>query len=118
LPKTEKVKESAAGFFLNHGSEMTKDKLILPGLALFLLMFVTSPFIARAEERVLSFDVTAAMQSDGAMIVTERIRVNIEHKTIRHGITHAHPIKERHDGRKLRHCLRGRFCTKAGWLSI
>jgi len=82
---------------------MTKKKLILPGLALFLLMLVASPFIARAEERVLSFDVTAAMQSDGAMIVTERIRVNIERKLIRQGITHAFPIKEVYDGRKLRH---------------
>ena len=82
---------------------MTKMKLILPGLTLFLLMLVTSPFIARAEERVLSFDVTAALQSDGAMIVTERIRVNIEQKVIRHGITHAYPIKEVYDGRKLRH---------------
>jgi len=82
---------------------MTKKKLILSSLALFLLMLVASPFIALAEERVLSFDVTAVMQSDGSMIVTERIRVNIEHHKIRHGITHAYPIKEVYDGRKLRH---------------
>ena len=83
---------------------MTKKKLILPGLALFLLMLVASPLSVLAEgERVLSFDVTAVMQSDGAMIVTERILVNIERKRIRQGITLAYPIKAAYDGRKLRH---------------
>ena len=54
-------------------------------------------------ERALSFDVTAALQADASMIVTECIRVNIEHKIIRRGITHAYPIKEIYDGRKVRH---------------
>ncbi len=80
-----------------------KKKLILRALTLFLLLFVTFPFAAQAEERVLSFDVTAAMQNDGAMVVTERIRVIIEHKLIRQGITHAFPVKELYDGKKLRH---------------
>lgn len=82
---------------------MRKRKLILQRLVFFLLLFAAFPFGAQAEERVLSFDVTAAMQSDGTMIVTERIRVHIERKRIRHGITHAYPIKERYDGRNLRH---------------
>lgn len=71
-------------------------------VCLFLILIVFSVAV-RAEERVLSFEVTAALQSDASMIVTERIRVNIEHKIIRHGLTHAFPIKELYDGRKLRH---------------
>ena len=82
---------------------MTRKKSLLSGCIFFLLILMASPYGAQAAERVLSFDVTAAMQSDGVMIVTERIRVNIEHRQIRHGITHAYPIKERYDGRNLRH---------------
>ena len=82
---------------------MRRRKSLLSGVILFLLVLMASPFSAQAEERVLSFDVTAVMQSDGSMIVTERIRVNIEHKRIRHGITHAYPIKKRYDGHNLRH---------------
>ena len=81
---------------------MTK-KSLLSGFLFFLLVLAASPYNAQAQERVLNFDVTAAMRSDGSMIVTERIRVNIKHKQIRHGITHAYPIKERYDGWKLRH---------------
>ncbi|MDY0274109.1 MAG: DUF2207 domain-containing protein [Desulfomicrobium sp.] len=82
---------------------MTRRKSLLSGFIFFLLVLMASPYSAQAQERVLSFDVTAAMQSNGAMIVTERIRVNIEHRLIRHGITHAYPIKERYDDWKLRH---------------
>jgi len=82
---------------------MIIKRQLLPALALLLSLLVALPCVARADERVLSFDVTAALQRDGSMIVTERILVNIEHKNIRQGITHAFPIKEAYDGRKLRH---------------
>ncbi|MDL2216115.1 DUF2207 domain-containing protein [Desulfovibrio sp. OttesenSCG-928-M14] len=82
---------------------MRCKKLILAGLVLFLLGLSTFPLTAMAEERVLSFDVTAELQADASMIVTERIKVNIEHKIIRQGITHAFPIKEPYDDTKIRH---------------
>jgi len=83
---------------------MNIKRLLLLAFALLLSLLVAFPGLAQAEgERVLSFDVTADLQRDGSMIVTERIRVNIEHKNIRQGITHAFPIKEAYDGRRLRH---------------
>ncbi len=79
-----------------------KQFTLIPVL-LFLLLFVLFTPDLRSEERVLSFDVTAAIQEDASMLVTERIRVNIEQKRIRQGITHALPIRERYENTKLRH---------------
>lgn len=81
---------------------MRIQRLLFFGSFLFFLIFSAFPFAAKAEERVLNFAVIAEVQKDASMIVTEQITVNIEHKIIRRGITHAFPIKEIYDDRKLR----------------
>ena len=57
---------------------------------LFLFLFVSAslliPSAARAAERIISFDVTMAVQSNGSAIVEETITVNAEHIQIRRGI--------------------------------
>lgn len=70
---------------------------------LFFLFFVCISSSAQADERVLEYTVVANLHEDGSMVVTERIRVIIEQILIRHGITHAFPIKKRYDGTKLQH---------------
>ena len=66
------------------------------------LFFLLSPllfsFSVHAKERILSFDVTAELRGDSSLLVTERIRVIIEHKTINHGIYRVLPISQRLEG--------------------
>ena len=64
----------------------------------FLLSFLLFSFSAHAGERMLSFDVTAELRGDSSLLVTERIRVIIEHKTINHGIYRVLPISQRLEG--------------------
>lgn len=71
--------------------------------AVLALLLWAWPAAVSGQERVISFEVTAALQRDASLIVTERIRVHIEQKIIRQGITHAFPVKQRYDGLKLRH---------------
>ncbi|GAB1410471.1 DUF2207 domain-containing protein [Desulfovibrionales bacterium] len=76
-------------------------------LAVFALImcfvFVALSCEGWARERVLSLDVHAELKPDASMVVTERIRVIIEHDRIRHGLTYAYPIKEKYGDRALRH---------------
>ena len=80
-----------------------RRRLINAALTAFCLLLLGLPQAALAEERVISFEVKADLQDDASMVVTERIRVNIEQKIFRQGITHAFPVKNLYDGRKLRH---------------
>ena len=52
------------------------------------------PFTALAEERIISFDVTAELREDSSLLITERIHVNIEHKAIKHGIYRVLPMSQ------------------------
>ncbi|MBR6000689.1 MAG: DUF2207 domain-containing protein, partial [Oxalobacter sp.] len=47
------------------------------------------------KERILDYDVSAVVEKDASMTVTERITVNVENVKIRHGITRTYPIKMR-----------------------
>lgn len=79
-----------------------RKKLQLCGLLVFFI-FIVAPFVAQADERALHFDVTAKVLEDGSMVVRERIHVHIKQMIIRHGITHAFPIKERYGDKNIRH---------------
>ncbi len=46
-------------------------------------------------ERILNYDISAIIDKDASMTVTERITVNVENMKIRHGITRTYPIKMR-----------------------
>lgn len=46
-------------------------------------------------ERILNYDISAVIDKDAAMTVTERITVNVENQKIRHGITRTYPIRMR-----------------------
>ena len=57
-----------------------------------------------AEERILAYDVVAELQKDSSLRMTERIRVNIEHEAIRHGIYRVYPTRRRlENGKPKRH---------------
>jgi uncharacterized membrane protein YgcG len=63
-------------------------RLLLLGLLALLL-----PQAAAAEERILDFDSKVAIQPDGAIDVTETIRVNVENVAINHGIYRDFPTR-------------------------
>lgn len=46
-------------------------------------------------ERILDYDISAIIDKDASMIVTERITVNVENIKIKRGITRTYPIKTR-----------------------
>ena len=71
--------------------------LLLTALALLSVL----PLQLRAQERILSYDSTVAVNADGSMDVEERIRVRAEGEAIRHGINRDFPTRyrDRHGNR-------------------
>ena len=65
--------------------------------ALFLLVFSQS---VEARESIRSMVVIAKFDPDGSTTVVERIKVNIEHKRIKHGLYRVFP-SSKVDGTKL-----------------
>lgn len=59
--------------------------------------------IALADERILDYAVSARLEEDASLIVTERLTVHIESEAIRHGIYRIYPVKERVGEDGLRH---------------
>ncbi len=49
---------------------------------------------AYAEERIHNYDVSAVLEKDGSLLVTENITVNVEHEQIKHGITRTYPVRQ------------------------
>lgn len=69
--------------------------------AFFALIFLARP--AAAEERILGFDSRIAIQRDGALDVTEAIRVQVENVAINHGIFRDFPTRyEAPGGRRVK----------------
>ncbi len=66
---------------------------VLAAGALLALAFMARP--AAAAEEILSYDVSVDVAKDGALDVTERIRVNAEGNRIRHGIYRDFPVAYR-----------------------
>jgi uncharacterized membrane protein YgcG len=56
-----------------------------------------------AREEILSYDVDATLRTDGVMVVRETIKVNVENRKIRHGITRSYPVRQRVGEKGLRH---------------
>lgn len=56
------------------------------GRALVILLLMIAPLAARAEERITDFDVAIEVETDGDILVTEKISVIAEGYTIRRGI--------------------------------
>ena len=71
-------------------------------LLLFALSFLAVPRHARAEERIVSLDVIAELQEDSSLLMTERIRVTIEHNSIKHGIYRVFPLSQVLENNKYR----------------
>ena len=61
-------------------------------LALLACLALSSP--APADERILSYDVAAALAADAELTVTETIRVRSEGRRIRRGITRSYPVRQ------------------------
>ena len=77
------------------------NRYVLAGLAALLAAFL--PQAARAEERIHSFDSQIAILADGALEVTETIRVSVEHDAINHGIFRDFPTRyDAPGGRRVR----------------
>jgi uncharacterized membrane protein YgcG len=57
------------------------------------LVLILAPGLAQAAEEILSFDVLVEVQPDGALEVTERIRVTAEGREIRRGIYRDFPVE-------------------------
>jgi len=67
-----------------------------------LLTLLLSGQLARAEERIHSFDSTITVRTDGTLDVRESIRVNAEHRAINRGIFREFPtIYRAADGRDI-----------------
>ena len=64
---------------------------VLLSLSIF---FLASIHIAQARESIIAFDVTAELLQDSSLRITERIRVNIEHKAIKRGIYRVLPMSQ------------------------
>lgn len=77
-------------------------------LIIFLMLLAMAfPALSQAAgeggERILDYAVTARVEEDASLVVTERITVSIEHKAIIHGIYRIYPVKIRENGDVLRH---------------
>jgi uncharacterized membrane protein YgcG len=70
--------------------------LLIAALALL------SPASGQAEERILSWRSDIDVRADGALDVTETIRVNVEGYQINHGIYRDFPTTYERDGRRVR----------------
>ena len=81
-------------------------RIPIRGLSVCILLFVLLagfPASAAAEEKILNYDVTATLEKDASLLITERITVNIERKKIRRGIYRTFPVRQRLQGRVLKH---------------
>ncbi|MGE9984938.1 DUF2207 domain-containing protein [Desulfovibrio sp. SGI.169] len=79
-------------------------RFCLTALWLLPLVFLLSRAdVALADERILDYAVSARLEEDASLVVTERIVVNIEQEAIRHGIYRLYPVKERVGEDGLRH---------------
>lgn len=67
------------------------------------IFFLCSADAAEAEERILAYAVSARLEQDASLVVTERITVNIELDAIQHGIYRMYPVRERVGEDGLRH---------------
>ena len=82
-----------------------KKRVVLQICTIFLSLAVfslTSIHIAQARESIVAFDVTAELLQDSSLRITERIRVNIEHKTIKRGIYRVLPMSQNLANNKYR----------------
>jgi uncharacterized membrane protein YgcG len=66
-------------------------RLLIAALAALLALLL--PQVAAAEERILNYDSKVAVQADGALDVTETIRVRVENVAINHGIYRDFPTR-------------------------
>ena len=77
---------------------MKKSNIILH-VCIILLFLAASSFVfagqAKAKEHIRAFDVTAELLEDSSLRITERIRVNIEHVNIKHGIYRIIPMSQK-----------------------
>lgn len=60
---------------------------------LFLATLLGCP-IVQAAERILDYNVSAVLEKDASLLVTEHITVNAEHDKIKHGITQTYPVRK------------------------
>ena len=77
---------------------MHQNRITLQAFIVFLLLAISPlvfPFAAKAKERIIAFDVTAEVQEDSSLFITERIRVMIEHNAIKHGIYRVLPTSRK-----------------------
>lgn len=74
---------------------------------LLMLLALAFPVLSQAAgeggERILDYAVTARVEEDASLVVTERITVSIEHNAIIHGIYRLYPVRIRENGDVLRH---------------
>ena len=78
----------------NSGAPVKKINSALQASVILLLLAMASLFFtghADAKERIVAYDVTAELQEDASLLMTERIRVTIEHVSIKHGIYRVFP---------------------------
>ena len=70
----------------------TKFLVICTSVMLLLsMLFLVLPGTVQAEERILFFISGVQFDKDGTISVTELIKVNVEHKDIKHGIYRTYP---------------------------
>lgn len=78
--------------------------------ALFIFLMMLAMFFpaqsqaaSKDGERILDYAVTACVEKDASLVVTERITVSIAHNAIIHGIYRLYPVKIRENDNALRH---------------
>ena len=67
---------------------MRTSKKILLVIPLILALFASAAY---ASERIMSMDVMGIVSADAHLTVTERLRVRVENKDIKHGIIRNFP---------------------------
>ena len=85
-----------------HGEHMHRPSSWLFFFAIFSLCLAV-PCPSAADERILSYDVSATLEKDSSLRVVERITVNVERKRIKRDFPRSFPIKEILSGNKMRH---------------
>ena len=85
-----------------HGEHMHRPSSWLFLFAIFSLCLAV-PCPSAADERILSYDVSATLEKDSSLRVVERITVNVERKRIKRDFPRSFPIKEILSGNKMRH---------------
>lgn len=82
---------------------LMKRTLIIILMLLAMAFPVLSQAAGEGGERILDYAVTARVEEDASLVVTERITVTIEHNAIIHGIYRIYPVRIREEGNVLRH---------------